>query len=113
MDSLRLLCRETFQKCFAMFKKPDDKDKHEYKNVDREMKQQDFSNDDFDDEENFAAWPSQNASTTNSSLNTTSGDKVEKRVLKNDEETSPHRPILIGNIDEENIKKKNDVSFRI
>lgn len=94
-------------------KKSDTKDKHEYQNVDLEMKQEDFGNDVFDDEDNFAAWPSQNASTTDNSFNATFDNKTEKRVTKNDEEVSPHRPMLIGNIDEENINKKQDVRFII
>ena len=118
MNAVRSFCKEFSDHCFAMFGK---KKETEYSNVSHNPNDENIHPE--DDEESFSAWPSKNNSVTvnqapSGSLNTTSSTSTqasrtsEKNSYRNtniEMETKPiveHRPILIGNLEEETLPKK-------
>lgn len=110
MNFIRHICKDTFDQCLVMIKPQQKKEDHGYSTVGREMKEEAFHHDDEEDDESFSAWPSKSTAATTASASSSS---VEKRNTTVDtEDPSPgleKRPMLIGNIDEENLMRKNDV----
>mmetsp|Transcript_29447 Transcript_29447/g.34037 ORF Transcript_29447/g.34037 Transcript_29447/m.34037 type:complete len:185 (+) Transcript_29447:75-629(+) len=119
MNFIRHLCKDTFDNCLVMFhKKPSTQNSHEYSNVSHEMSEDVFHNEEEEEDyDAFAAWPSQkNDSTKASSINSAKNSSENAKELattktQSTESDSPSakKPMLIGNIDEENISKKKEI----
>ena len=118
MNFIRHICKDTFDKCLVMLHpKPENKDTHEYSNVGHEMQEDVFHDEEEDDA--FAAWPTQKTETTKSETQTktTGSREIATSKSQSTEMESPTRrenkPMLIGNLDEESLPKKKDVMISI
>lgn len=97
--------------------KEDNKDTHGYSNVAHEMQEDVFHNEEEEDDDAFAAWPTQKNDTKLSvSTNQSDSPKIREMKTNKNQSTDPDspskekRPVLIGNLDEETLPKKQDVN---